>query len=230
MASASMILDRTAPINGSLSATPGLGRVTLSWSNFSDSGSGLDNTLPYTLVASAAGTPASCSSGGGVSTLYTGASSTFTHNTTSGPQYYRVCATDKAGNIDTGATASATPLTNRPPVANAGPDQTGTVGTAIYFDGSASLDSDGSVVSYKYAFGDGSVTSANAGVVSHVYGAAGTYTMTLTVTDNLGATSTDTALVTVGSMSPAQGNFGWAKGLGGPRQRCRQCRHGGCGR
>jgi hypothetical protein len=109
MTSASMILDRTAPVNGSLSATPGLGRVTLSWANFSDSGSGLDNTLPYTLVYSAAGTPASCSSGGGVSTLYAGANATFTHNTTSGPLYYRVCATDKVGNIDTGATASATP-------------------------------------------------------------------------------------------------------------------------
>jgi hypothetical protein len=216
MTSASMILDRTPPYNGSLSATPGLGRITLTWSNFSDSGSGLDNTLPYTLVYSAAATPASCSSGGGVSTLYTGANTTFTHNTTSGPLYYRVCATDKVGNIDTGATASATPLTNTPPVANAGPDQKGTAGVAIYFDGSGSSDPDGTIASYKYAFGDGlSITSPNAGVVGHAYSSPGTYTMTLTVTDNAGATGTDTALVTVVGASPSQGNFRWARPIGG---------------
>jgi hypothetical protein len=170
-----------------LSATPGLGRVTLSWANFSDSGSGLDNTLPYTLVYSASGTPASCSSGGGVSTLYTGASATFTHNTTSGPLYYRVCC-DRQGwqyrhrrdckRQRRCRTRRRWPMPDR--------IKKGRWGLPFTSMAPRSSDPDGTIASYKYAFGDGlSITSANAGVVGHAY-SAGTYTMTLTVTDNLG--------------------------------------------
>ena len=54
------------------------------------------------------------------------------------------------------------------------------------FDGSGSTDSDGTVASYAWNFGDG--TSAATALATHVY-AAGTYTATLIVTDNLGATS-----------------------------------------
>ncbi|MEO7157964.1 MAG: PKD domain-containing protein [Vicinamibacterales bacterium] len=216
MASGSIILDRTAPTNGSLTATAGLSLVTLNWSGFTDAGSGLASTAPYTLVYSAVSSPASCTAGGTVTTLYTGSATTFTQsNVTTGPLYYRVCAADNVGNANTGAIASATPLVNRPPVANAGPDQTSTVGTAVFFDASASSDPDGSIVSYKFVFGDGlSLTSTTSAVVAHAYSAPGTYTMTLTVTDNLGATSTDTAQVTVTNTSQL-GNFRSVKRLGG---------------
>src|SRR5262249_54765452 len=72
IASASIILDRTVPSNGTLTASAGYGLVNLSWTGFSDSGSGLSPTSAYTIVSSTSGTPSSCSSGAGVTTLYTG--------------------------------------------------------------------------------------------------------------------------------------------------------------
>jgi PKD repeat protein len=56
------------------------------------------------------------------------------------------------------------------------------------FDGSGSVDSDGTIASYAWAFGDG--TTASGAVESHAYAVPGTYTTTLTVTDNGGATGT----------------------------------------
>ena len=53
----------------------------------------------------------------------------------------------------------------------------------------------GSVASWLWSFGDGA-TSAVAGPV-HTYGAAGTYTVTLTVTNSEGATATTSGSVTV---------------------------------
>ncbi|MEH6781597.1 MAG: PKD domain-containing protein [Rhodoglobus sp.] len=56
----------------------------------------------------------------------------------------------------------------------------------VSFDGSTSADSDGTISSYSWDFGDGASDSAVS--TSHLYAAAGTYTVTLTVTDNQGAT------------------------------------------
>ena len=53
------------------------------------------------------------------------------------------------------------------------------------FDGSGSSDSDGSIVSYSWDFGDSNVASG--AIVSHTYAANGTYYATLTVTDDGGA-------------------------------------------
>lgn len=54
------------------------------------------------------------------------------------------------------------------------------------FDGSLSSDPDGSVVRYAWSFGDG--TTAEGMVVSHIF-PSGTYTVTLTVTDDRGASA-----------------------------------------
>ena len=65
---------------------------------------------------------------------------------------------------------------------------------AVAVDGSTSTD-DGTVVSYAWDFGDG---ATDTGVTaSHTYAAAGTYTVSLTVTDDLGATNTATQSVVV---------------------------------
>jgi PKD repeat protein len=64
------------------------------------------------------------------------------------------------------------------------------------FDGSGSKDQDGTIASYSWDFGDNS--PAGSGVSpSHTYTAAGTYTVTLTVKDNKGATDTVSHDVTV---------------------------------
>ena len=63
------------------------------------------------------------------------------------------------------------------------------------FDGSASSDSDGTIVSYAWDFGDGNTA---AGVTaSNTFGAAGKYTVSLTVTDDDSATGADQQDVTV---------------------------------
>jgi len=72
----------------------------------------------------------------------------------------------------------------------------GQVPLTVAFDASASSDSDGSIASYSWNFGDN--TPPGSGVtVHHLYQAAGTFTATLTVTDNRAATASTTRVVTV---------------------------------
>ncbi|MCU1438798.1 MAG: hypothetical protein JWP66_1885 [Naasia sp.] len=69
-------------------------------------------------------------------------------------------------------------------------------GLDVSVDGSASTDTDGSLVSYAWNWGDGSAADSGA-IATHSYAASGTYTVTLTVTDNKGATSTSSKQVSV---------------------------------
>ena len=88
------------------------------------------------------------------------------------------------------------PTLNQPPVADAGADQTAIVGEEITFDGSNSDDEDGTIDSYEWVFGDGDTGSGD--ITTHSYSPNGTYyTVTLTVTDDDGATGTDNTTVTV---------------------------------
>ncbi len=111
-----------------------------------------------------------------------------------------------------GATASDTIVitvsANRAPVANAGPDQTildaNNDGTEVVtFNGSGSTDPDGTIASYSWRkngnfFGNTATFS--------VIQAIGVHTVELTVTDDNGATSTDTVVVTVVRPAPPPGN------------------------
>jgi chitodextrinase len=78
------------------------------------------------------------------------------------------------------------------------------VGQTIHFDGSDSYDPDGEIVIYSWAFGDGVIEEffTDGETVEHVYTEAGSYTVTLTVTDNHGATGTDSVTITVTTLPP----------------------------
>ncbi len=78
---------------------------------------------------------------------------------------------------------------NQAPTANANGPYSGTAGNAVSFSSAGSSDPDGSIVSYSWDFGDGATSSA--ANPSHTYASAGTYTVSLTVTDDQGATNTD---------------------------------------
>jgi PKD repeat protein len=83
-------------------------------------------------------------------------------------------------NVPPVAVASATPPSGRAPV-------------TVQLGSGGSIDYDGSIASYSWNFGDGSPVSTSPNP-SHVY-AAGTWTASLTVTDNEGATNTSTVQV-----------------------------------
>ncbi len=73
----------------------------------------------------------------------------------------------------------------------------GTAPLGVSFDASASSDEDGTIASYAWDFGDGNTVTLQADTASNVYTTAGTYTATLTVTDDDGAVGTATQTITV---------------------------------
>ena len=80
-----------------------------------------------------------------------------------------------------------------------------TVGAPVSFSGAGSTDADGTIASYAWNFGDG--TTATGASVSRTFAAAGTFTVRLTVTDNLGAIGTRDQVVTVTAASASVGTI-----------------------
>jgi PKD repeat protein len=120
--------------------------------------------------------------GGGETTTYT--------YVESGRYIVRLMVTD-----DTGATgndfttATISSESNLSPIADAGAPSTGVVGEVVNFDGSASVDPDGTVVTYDWDFGDGD--TGTGATTSHTYSEADIYIVTLTVTDDGGVTDSN---------------------------------------
>ncbi|TAA47975.1 PKD domain-containing protein [Corallincola spongiicola] len=90
-----------------------------------------------------------------------------------------------------------TGIDNQAPIAEAGADITISVGEVAYFDGSLSQDPDGEIVSYQWSNGLSGVAP------SLVYGTAGDYVVTLTVTDDGGLIATDNVTVLVSAPDAA---------------------------
>ena len=72
---------------------------------------------------------------------------------------------------------------------------TGDAPLPVGFDAAASTDPDGTIVSYDWDYGD--QTTGSGQTPSHTYSGPGTYTVTLTVSDDRGGTATATTEVTV---------------------------------
>ncbi len=101
--------------------------------------------------------------------------------------------------VTDGEQTQSTPVTRKVTVTHADPvakiADPQVSGMTVTFDGSGSTASDGAgITGYSWDFGDGKTSTA--AKPSHTYDTAGTYPVTLTVTDGLGATS-DPATVSV---------------------------------
>jgi hypothetical protein len=78
------------------------------------------------------------------------------------------------------------------------------VGSAVSFNGAASSPTAGTLADYHWAFGDGqSASGAEASQVTHAYAAPGRYTVTLTVTNDSGASAETSQVLAVEEASPA---------------------------
>ena len=111
-----------------------------------------------------------------------------------------VTVTDDDGGVGTDA-LTVTVQENKPPIAEAGDDQTVVEGATVVFAGTASSDVDGTIATYAWDFGDDGTGVGP--TVTHVYADNDTFTVTLIVTDNEGATGdADTAVVTVNNVAP----------------------------
>jgi PKD repeat protein len=127
-------------------------------------------------------------------------STTSPTHTYAAPGTYTVTltVTDNGGYSNTRtATVTVAAGSNVAPVANF--TSTTSALTANFTD--TSTDSDGTIASRSWNFGDG--TSSTLTNPSKTYAAAGTYTVTLTVTDNGGLSNTRTAAVTVSAPANA---------------------------
>ncbi|KPJ64821.1 hypothetical protein AMK68_00410 [candidate division KD3-62 bacterium DG_56] len=103
---------------------------------------------------------------------------------------------------DTLATTSCdtTVDVNWPPTCNISADPAEPMSLDLVQFQSGAQDQDGTVVSYAWSFGDGG-TSTNASP-THTYATPGTKTVSLTVTDNLGATGNCSLPLEVGNRNP----------------------------
>jgi hypothetical protein len=127
----SVILDTLAPSNGALIATPGQEKVNLNWNGFSDVTSGIKE---YKLVVSTVAIPISCSDG---TEIYSGTNTSYLHTPLANgtPYYYRICATDNAGNTSGGVNASGTPFPDNDNDGVSNQKESGPTGLNSNYDG-----------------------------------------------------------------------------------------------
>ncbi len=183
------------------STTPGT--VTLNWKGNWDR----DNELLTYQVIRDGNTAAPVATLSAKSRVTIRPSLTFTDTGLAGgsTHTYQLIALDPFGNAAAGDTITATALAGS--AANAAPTASFTStsnGLEVALDGSASADVDGTIASYSWNYGD--ATANGSGVTSsHTYAAAGTYDVTLTVTDDKGAVGTKTTSVTVAATPPVTG-------------------------
>ncbi|MDG6222611.1 MAG: PKD domain-containing protein [Candidatus Bathyarchaeota archaeon] len=134
----------------------------------------------------------------GDGTTATGAIVTHTYEN-SGSYKIELTVTDNEGATDS-TTSTKTILNNEPIAAFTQTSEEANKGEKIVFDASESFDVDGTIVEYTWTFGD--QTTSTGVIVDHSYPNTGEYTVTLTVTDDDGATDSVTSTVNVVNQEP----------------------------
>lgn len=112
--------------------------------------------------------------------------------------------TDKDG--ASGSTSTTITINNVAPTANVNASPGGDeapAGTVVSFDGSGSSDPGlADTLTYRWNFGDGTPAANGPAAIDHTYNDSGSYTVSLTVTDNDGASNTTTVNVTINNVPP----------------------------
>jgi PKD repeat protein len=165
-----------------LSATPTSGIAPVSVSASTSGSYDADGSIASTTINWGDGSSTSATSG--------------SHNyTTAGNYTITATVTDTLG-ASTSATKSISVAANQPPTAKLSvTPATGTAPVVVTASTTGSTDVDGTIAATTISWGDGSSTTATSG--SHTYSTAGTYSVTATVTDDRGASSTASATATV---------------------------------
>lgn len=123
-----------------------------------------------------------------------------------GVHTFRLTATNADGSAYDEFTATVSEIPNTAPIANAGLDQSISAGATCILEGSNSSDSDGTIAFYSWRKVSGptiALANANQAVASFIAPSESTIqtlVFELTVTDDDGATSTDTVTVTVAAV------------------------------
>ena len=201
-------VNYTVDANGTTSARSGT--ITAGGQSFTVSQAAV--TCTYSLAASSASFNSAANGGSVGVTATAGCNWTITNpnswitvtsgagGTGNGTVNYTISGNSSASSRSGALTIAGQSFTvnqsgNLAPAASAGADLTVTLGNGASFSGAGSSDPDGSITLYQWDFGDG--TAAAGLSVNHTYAGLGIYTVRLTVTDNLGASASDSALVTV---------------------------------
>jgi 6-phosphogluconolactonase (cycloisomerase 2 family) len=165
-----------------------------------------DDVSPFAVGADGSLTPIACTPS---STCSTGSSADGVTVSPSGRFLY-VAGSEVIVPFAIGAGGSLTPIACSPPDCTTASDPTGVVavpdqgpvaalattvapaGSPSTLDASGSSDVDGEVVRYDWDLGDGTTLSTSTATLAHTYETPGDYTVKLTVTDDMGCSTTQT--------------------------------------
>jgi PKD repeat protein len=157
-------------------------------------------TAPVTVTASTAastdadGSIASSTIDFGDGTVVAGPDASHTYSSAGTRTVTAIVTDDRGASAQASTTITVNP-SNQPPVARLSVSPTsGLAALTVAASAAGSSDADGAIVATQLDFGDGFV--ANAASASHLYSKVGSYTVKATVTDDAGATTTTSQVVT----------------------------------
>ncbi len=123
--------------------------------------------------------------------------------TTAGTYTVTLTVTDTDGETAQASSTVVVVVGNQPPTVDAGPDVTLVESNRTLIVFPTASDPGGQIASYEWDYGDGSTSEGQVAV--HSYATKGTFTATVTVTDDVGVTASDSLTVTIVNVDPVIG-------------------------